>query len=61
MQGWAALLGPEQDAAGLAAKRADAAKQFGIQTFTCDDCPAQSTCEWAFDPYNTNDDCLAMK
>ena len=31
------------------------------ETFTCKDCPARFTCEWAFDPYNTEGDCLAEK
>lgn len=29
--------------------------------FTCDTCPSNDTCEWAFDGYNTNGDCLAEK
>ena len=31
------------------------------ETFTCKDCPARFTCEWAFDLYNTEGDCLAEK
>ena len=29
--------------------------------FTCDACPSNGRCEFAFDPYNTNGDCLAEK
>jgi hypothetical protein len=28
---------------------------------TCHGCPDRKTCEYAFDPYNTHGDCLAMK
>lgn len=29
--------------------------------FTCDDCPSNGGCEYAFDGYNTDGDCLAIK
>ena len=29
--------------------------------FTCDKCAGANTCEFAFDPYNTFDDCLSEK
>lgn len=29
--------------------------------FTCDYCPDAATCEFAFDVYNTYDDCLKLK
>lgn len=29
--------------------------------FTCDNCDAAPECEFAFDPYNTDGDCLAEK
>lgn len=29
--------------------------------FTCDDCPHGAYCAYAFDSYNTDGDCLAMK
>lgn len=29
--------------------------------WSCDDCPHVDDCEWAFDPYNTQGDCLAEK
>lgn len=29
--------------------------------FTCDDCGANDNCEYAFDLYNTDGDCLAEK
>ena len=28
---------------------------------TCDHCARASICQWAFDPYNTNGDCLDEK
>lgn len=28
---------------------------------TCDGCPARFDCEYAYDPYNTDGDCLAAK
>jgi hypothetical protein len=28
---------------------------------TCKDCPDNQTCKWAWDGYNTDGDCLAMK
>lgn len=28
---------------------------------TCQNCPINDTCEFAFDPYNTDGDCLAEK
>lgn len=28
---------------------------------TCEHCADNDTCEYRFDPYNTNDDCLAEK
>ena len=30
-------------------------------SFTCDDCGGVDECEWAWDLYNTNGDCLAEK
>ena len=30
-------------------------------TFTCDDCAKAGVCEFVYDPYNTNGDCLALK
>ena len=32
-----------------------------LNYFTCGMCDAAATCEYAFDPYNTNGDCLAEK
>lgn len=29
--------------------------------FTCDECKNPEDCEWAFDAYNTDGDCLDMK
>lgn len=59
MTSWTAFLGEPQD--NLPDRRSDAAAAFGIKTFTCDDCPAKTTCEWVYDPYNTDGDCLAEK
>jgi MoaA/NifB/PqqE/SkfB family radical SAM enzyme len=61
MGAWAALLGEKRTEEQLAAMRAESAEPFGITEFTCDKCPARYTCEWAFDAYNTNGDCLAEK
>jgi len=58
---WAALLGKERTDDEVAAARAATVAKFGEHVFTCDDCPAKRTCEWAFDPYNVNGDCLAEK
>ncbi len=33
----------------------------GHADFTCDRCAAANECDYAFDPYNTNGDCLAEK
>lgn len=32
-----------------------------VQYFTCSECAKQETCNFAFDQYNTNCDCLAEK
>ncbi len=36
---------------------------FKVEEITCDDCPSakDGTCEWAWDVYNTDGDCLAVK
>ena len=34
---------------------------FHEREFTCAKCKQVDTCEFAFDPYNTNGDCLLMK
>jgi MoaA/NifB/PqqE/SkfB family radical SAM enzyme len=41
--------------------RTEVAALFDIEQFTCDDCPRKHECQWAFDAYNTNGDCLADK
>ena len=58
---WASLLGKERTDEELAKIRAENIAEFDIDKFTCDDCPARYTCEWAFDIYNTDGDCLADK
>lgn len=58
---WTRLLGKERTDEELAAIRAEVAKGWEIDEFTCDKCPDRYTCEYAFDMYNTNGDCLANK
>jgi hypothetical protein len=38
-------------------------KEIGItiHTITCDLCLDRDSCEWSYDPYNTEGDCLAEK
>jgi len=33
----------------------------GIELITCETCRDNDGCEFAFDPYNTNGDCLESK
>jgi len=35
--------------------------QLNLSDFTCLGCKYKETCGYAFDPYNTNGDCLANK
>lgn len=43
-------------------RRQRSAKELGdYVTFTCDDCRYAPLCDFAFDGYNTNGDCLAEK
>ena len=37
--------------------------RFGVpkDMTTCYDCPSKETCRYAWDPYNTDGDCLASK
>lgn len=58
---WVAFLGRERSPEELAEARRCSSAWFDIDKFTCDDCRAQKTCDWAFDPYNTDGDCLAEK
>jgi hypothetical protein len=58
---WVALLGPERSDEELAKIRAVTVADFPIDVFSCDDCGARKTCEFAFDAYNTDGDCLAEK
>lgn len=39
------------------------ARRFTWSTITCDDCPSSTNgeCTWAYDPYNTDGNCLAVK
>lgn len=34
---------------------------FDSRNYTCDDCTDADQCEFAYDSYNTNGDCLALK
>ena len=48
----------------LAAERERAIALQGLDPwieFTCDECEIANRCRLAFDPYNTNGDCLASK
>jgi len=36
-------------------------RQEGVRLLTCHTCLSRGTCEFAFDPYNTDGDCLAIK
>lgn len=33
----------------------------GVESITCEKCEANDSCEFAFDLYNTNGDCLDSK
>lgn len=58
---WVALLGKEVSDEQVAGYRRAAVEQWGELKWTCDDCFARRTCEFVFDPYNTDGDCLAEK
>lgn len=60
------MLGQERTDEEVATLRAAVMREYAdldleIDAFTCDECPAKNTCEWVFDLYNTDDDCLAEK
>lgn len=61
MGAWVSLLGKERTDQELAELRASIAGEWGIDKFTCDECGARQTCDFAFDVYNTDGDCLAEK
>ena len=61
MSAWVSLLGAERTEKENADRRANVAGEFDIKEFSCDRCSASRTCDYAFDPYNTNGDCLAEK
>lgn len=61
MGSWTAIVGNERSAEELAQRRAESVEAFGELKFTCDDCPAAKTCDFSFDAYNTDGDCLAEK
>lgn len=58
MQEWIKLSADEKRAKALSE---DLAIELGITEFTCDGCGCRETCEYAYDLYNTNGDCLGMK
>lgn len=52
------------DDADLAAERSHVIDHHGMPAdvvFTCDDCARANVCVLAFDPYNTDGDCLYNK
>jgi hypothetical protein len=65
MAAWMALFGDERTTEELAAVRAKIAKRFPEAfeggPLTCDNCAADKTCPYVYDPYNTDGDCLAEK
>lgn len=69
MPSWVALLGRERSDEETRALRAGVVREYATDrtidadalVFTCDDCPAKNTCDFAFDLYNTDGDCLAEK
>lgn len=58
---WTAALGKKRTDEELARRRLSALHTFDIDKFTCDACPERWTCDWSFDAYNTDGDCLAEK
>ncbi len=44
-------------------EEAAAFKQYSIdpERCSCNDCIRNEVCEFSFDPYNTDDDCLELK
>lgn len=58
---WTAALGERRTDRQLIDRRKAAVEAFDIAKFTCDDCRDRWTCDWSFDPYNTDGDCLAEK
>lgn len=60
---WIAFLGKKRTDEETAAMRAACIADYGVGEieFSCDTCAAKNTCEYAFDQYNTNGDCLAEK
>lgn len=51
----------EEEAAALRADALLEVAEYGYTTMTCDDCSSRLKCALAFDPYNTDGDCLASK
>jgi hypothetical protein len=60
---WVALLGTKRSDEETATLRTRLVQEYGLgdMPFTCDQCPARNTCDFAFDLYNTDGDCLAEK
>ncbi len=54
------MLNPEQSKIE-ADKTRKAMKMADDREITCQTCQDNDKCEYAFDPYNTQGDCLAMK
>lgn len=59
----AVLTMPAKSDFELRALRTQLIEEYGVGeiNFTCDDCPAKRVCQFAFDLYNTDGDCLAEK
>lgn len=47
--------------AELAVFRENTVRAYGNVDLTCDHCASAFRCQWAFDAYNTNGDCLDEK
>lgn len=54
------VLGRRRDRA-LRFWRAHISDRSPVGGFSCDGCPTAPRCAWAFDAYNTDGDCLAIK
>lgn len=58
---WVRALGTKRTNDELAKRRAATVEAWGEHNFTCDNCLDKWTCDFSFDPYNTDGDCLAEK
>ncbi len=58
----------DEEQVRIRAESVDYAKKYpfiplvgGDVSFTCDDCGGTAVCDWVYDLYNTDGDCLAEK